>query len=71
MASAHPARVGAGGSRQERAWGVNARAEGGALVQHVCAGDIESAGTGVSLLCELLPWALAVCSKELFACRSP
>ncbi|OXB52329.1 hypothetical protein ASZ78_016845 [Callipepla squamata] len=32
--------------------------------QHVCAGDREAAGTGVSLLCELLPWALAVPSKE-------
>ena len=33
-------------------------------------GDREAAGIGVSLLSELLPWALAVPSKEHFACRS-
>jgi len=32
--------------------------------QHLCAGNREAAGTGVSLLSKLLPWALAVPRKE-------
>lgn len=43
---------------------VNTWGEGSAFSQCLCAGDKEATGTGVSLLCQLLPWALAVLSKE-------
>ena len=41
-----------------------------ALSQHLRAGDREAAKSGVPLLSELLPWALAVPSKEHLACGS-
>ena len=50
---------------------VHAGGERDALSQHLCAGDREVAGMGVSLFYELLPWALVIHSRELFACRSP
>ncbi|XP_021239572.1 zinc finger protein 34-like, partial [Numida meleagris] len=50
--------------RGQVARAVTAGWEGGALSQRLCAGDREAAETGVSVLCELLPWALAVPSKE-------
>ena len=70
-ATVHPSQV-AWASSQERARGKRweCRGQRDALVQHLCAGGREAAETGVSLLCELLPWALAVPSEELLACRS-
>ena len=49
---------------------VHAGGERDALSQHLCAGDREAAESRVPLLPELLPWALAVPSKEHLACRS-
>ncbi len=50
---------------------MNAGGEGGALSQHACAGAGEAAGTGVCVVCELLPWALAVASKEPLCLQEP
>lgn len=71
-ATVHPSQV-AWASSQERARGKRweCRGQRDALVQHLCAGGREAAETGVSLLCELLPWALAVPSKEPLCLQEP